>query len=120
MRYSIGYGYTAPSIGPDTVWTQGQAVNALYAVLSKSAKRVERVVKVPLEPRQKAALTDFVYNIGIGAFRQSTMLVYLNQGLYQQAANEFPRWVYDDGEELPGLVTRRRRERSLFLTGEWD
>lgn len=119
IRWTIGWGATGPGVGPDTVWTQAQADADLMRRLGKLGEWVSATVKCPLTNYQKAALVDFVYNIGRGAFRQSTMLALLNRHEVSEAAEEFSRWVYDDGEVLGGLEVRRRRERNLFNTGTW-
>ncbi|GGA41601.1 glycoside hydrolase family protein [Okeania sp. KiyG1] len=86
----------------------------------KVAEIVSRLVKVPLNQNQFDALVSFCYNVGTGAFERSTMLRKLNQGDYQGAANEFPRWVNGvvNGvkQPLPGLVSRRADEQKLFNT----
>jgi GH24 family phage-related lysozyme (muramidase) len=38
----------------------------------------------------------------------------LNAGDYAGAAAEFPKWCHAGREVLPGLVTRRARERAMF------
>ena len=68
---------------------------------------------------EKAALVDFTFNLGSGNLQTSTLLKLLNAGDYAGAANELPKWNLGSGRVQPGLVTRRARERSLFLTGVW-
>jgi lysozyme len=72
-------------------------------------------VKVPLTQNQFDALVNLTYNIGENAFRKSTLLRKLNAGDYAGAAEQFMRWVYDNGKEVDGLKNRRRREKALFL-----
>lgn len=117
--WTIGWGQTGPDIGPKTVWSQERADAALAETLKTNCERIRASVAVPLQPQQLAALSDFVYNVGIGAFRGSTLLELLNYSEYEDAAEQFPRWKYADGKIMQGLVTRRRRERRLFLTGTW-
>ena len=62
------------------------------------------------------AMTSFTYNVGVGAFSESTLLKYNNTEEWQMAADEFLKWVYADGEVLQGLVNRRETERSLYLS----
>ena len=62
------------------------------------------------------SLVSFVFNIGCGAFKKSTLLKKLNLGLVEDAANEFLRWNRAGQKVLPGLVKRREAERDLFLT----
>lgn len=61
------------------------------------------------------AVTSITFNVGCGAMRKSTMFKYLNAGKYAQACNEFPRWTRAGGRVLPGLVSRREKEKALCL-----
>ena len=114
--WTIGYGSTGTNIGPDTVWTLDQ-VKARYTAQSADFMRqVQALVTVPISSMQLAMLTSLAYNIGITAFKNSTLLRKLNAGDYMGAAEEFPRWNKAQGEVMPGLVTRRAAEREKFLS----
>ena len=76
---------------------------------------VDDAVKVLLTSNQRAALISLVFNIGVTAWNKSTILRKINAGDFPGAANEFSRWIYDNGVIVDGLVTRRERERTLFL-----
>ncbi|SAL26107.1 lysozyme [Caballeronia sordidicola] len=102
-----------------TVWTQARADARLTADLLRFGAAVDSLVKVPLSPQQKAAIVDFTFNLGSGNLQSSTLLKLLNAGDYAGAANEFPKWNLASGKVMAGLVTRRARERSLFLIGAW-
>jgi len=79
---------------------------------------VLEVVTVPLTENQLGALTSFVFNLGQGALKASTLRRKLNSGDYTGAADEFNRWVYSKvngvSTKLNGLVKRRADERKLF------
>ena len=81
----------------------------------EAQEAVLRNVKVPLTEGQLGALTSFVFNLGEGKLKSSTLLKKLNTGDYAGTADEFLRWVYADGVKLNGLVKRRKCERELFL-----
>ena len=84
---------------------------------SKDAAEIKKLVNPYLNSNQLNALISFVYNVGINGFRNSTMLKLLNAGADKQTvANEFDRWVYDNGVKVQGLVNRRIAEKKLFLT----
>ncbi|MDN7897210.1 lysozyme [Burkholderia cepacia] len=118
--WTIGWGATGAGIVEGAVWTRDHADSRLTIDLNARADIVDRLVKVILTPAKKAALVDFVYNVGEGNFESSTLLKRLNAGDYQAAADEFPKWNLAHGKVMPGLVTRRSRERDLFLTGKWS
>ncbi len=61
------------------------------------------------------ACVSLIYNIGLGAFRKSTLARLLAARDMAGAADQFPRWNKSAGKVLPGLVTRRAAERALFL-----
>lgn len=109
---TVGYGHTGNVKG--TI-TEAEAEALLKADLLKFEEAVLKHVRVPLKQHQFDALVSFVYNVGTGAFANSTLVKLLNQGKYKEAADQFPRWNKSNGKVLPGLVTRRAKERELFL-----
>lgn len=113
--WTIGYGETGPDIKEGTVWTIWQCEDRLKAAVAKRAEAVDRLVTVELTSNQRAALISFVYNIGIDAFKNSTMRSLLNQGLYEKAADQFPKWNKSNGCVMGGLINRRAAEQALFL-----
>jgi lysozyme len=117
--WTCGWGSTGSDIKKGTVWTQEHADSQLTLKLEDAADQVDRLVKVPLTPAQKAALVDFTYNEGAGELAKSTLLKVLNNFDYLGAADEFAKWDLAAGKVMPGLETRRARERSLFVTGAW-
>jgi lysozyme len=74
-------------------------------------------VKVPLSQEQFDALVSFVFNVGTGAFRRSTLLRLLNDGGYDDVPRQLDRWVKAGGKTLAGLVRRRKEEGELFASG---
>ena len=85
-------------------------------------QQVLRNTEVDINDNQLAALTSFVYNVGEGAYRSSTLLKKLNAGKYDEACRELPRWVYGTMPgtgikvQLGGLVKRRQREMEICLS----
>jgi len=112
---TIGYGHTQGVSWGQTI-TQLQAEELLKQDLNYFEQSVTTLVKVPLTENQFAALVSFTFNVGVGAFSESTLLRLLNQKDYRAAADQFQRWVNGGGKEMAGLVRRRTSERILFLT----
>ena len=83
--------------------------------LFKFEEAINNLVEVELTQNQFDALASFVYNVGIGAFKSSTMLKKLNAEDYEGASKEFPRWNKSNKKVLPGLTRRRNAERELFI-----
>lgn len=72
-----------------------------------------------LSEGQWAALLDFVFNEGIGAFVGSDMYKLIMQNRMEDAGREFGRWIYitdRHGQKLisAGLVRRRALEAALW------
>ncbi len=112
---TICYGHTGPDVHPNDTKTKEECRALLDTDLATAARAVDRWVTVPVSVNTRAALTDFVYNVGEGAFAHSMLLKKLNAGNLQGACDELRRWVYDNGRKLQGLVERREMERALCL-----
>ncbi len=111
---TIGVGHTKGVKMGDTC-TDAQADKWLEEDTAEAAGAVDDV-RVSLNANQLEALTSFVFNVGVGAFRKSTLLRLLNGGDYQGAADQLLRWDKDNGKTVAGLTRRRQAERKLFLS----
>jgi lysozyme len=114
--WTIGYGHTQGVRKGDTC-TEDQATEWLRSDLGYAEGAVRHLVDVPLTQGQFDALVSFVFNVGQGAFGNSTLLRLLNKGDYAGAAGQFARWNKGANGPLPGLTIRRESERKMF-TGE--
>lgn len=120
--WTIGYGTTKnPDTGQkikegDTI-TKAKALDWLKKDTAAFKSGVEKLVKVPVNDNQLAALTSLAYNIGLTAFSRSTLLRYLNSNVAkEQVAAQFLRWNRSGGQIVRGLTIRRKLESDLFLT----
>lgn len=113
--WTIGVGHTG-GVKPGDRITKEQAIDFLAADLQSAERAVAGAVKVPLSQNEFDALVSFVFNVGAGAFRSSTLLRLLNVGDRRGAADQFPRWNQANGKVMTGLVRRRADERKWFLT----
>lgn len=135
---TVGYGHLLHH-GPVTQadirrWsgiTQAQALNLLRTDLVRYAAAVHRLVKPKLNQAQFDALVSFTFNVGIGAFEDSTLLRVLNsmpgtrKGIVSKSnldrvEEQLMRWNKASGRVLPGLTRRRREEARLFRTGRYN
>ena len=114
---TIGWGTTKGVKMGDTI-TRDEADRLLLEDAQRFADHVKALVKVPLNQNQTDALVSFVYNVGPAAFGKSTMLKLINQGLLEDAANQFVRWNRAGDQVLAGLTRRRMAERDLFLRAD--
>ena len=119
--WTIGYGTTGvPEARLGVVISAARAEELLAIDVDKFSRQVWVLVSdVVINQHQMDALIAFAYNVGIGAFKTSTLLKKLLQKDYTGASKEFLRWTKAKGKELPGLVKRRRAESLLFLGGDW-
>ena len=114
--WTIGYGHTGKDIKKGLYITSIQADRYLEKDVERFAEAVERLVKVPLNDKQFAALISLVFNIGPMNFASSTLLRLLNQGDYNGASKQFIRWNKAAGKAMSGLTRRREAEAKLFNT----
>lgn len=63
---------------------------------------------------RQIAITSFVYNLGPGAYKGSTLRKRIDAGDWERAKVEIQRWVFGGGQKLPGLVIRRAAEAALL------
>ena len=110
---TIGYGHTK-GVQLGDVCTEDLANQWLLEDILEAHKAIDELVTVPLNDHQFDALTSFVFNLGYGNLRSSTLLRLLNEGKYLEASNQFPRWNKAGGKVVQGLVNRRAEERALF------
>jgi lysozyme len=118
---TIGYGHTAGVTMASRPITESKAVELLSADLVRYERAVSEAVTIPLAQHEFDALVSLTFNIGVSAFRTSTLLRYLNDDNRTAAALEFAAW--NKGRRggqlvvLPGLIARRKVERRLFEGG---
>ena len=120
--WTVGHGHTSDGhmkVYRGLTITVAQAEAALEYDLNEVAAAIDEVVKVELSDNQFGALVSFAFNVGVGAFKKSTLLKKLNQGLYEAVPAELARWNKNDGKVMKGLVNRRAAEAGLWAKGEF-
>ena len=113
---TIGYGTTS-CVRRGQIVSEAQAEALLRADVVKFEKTVKDLVRVALTHAQFDALVSFVYNVGPGNFRSSTLLKKINAGLLNEVPAQMMRWNRGGGRVLAGLTTRRNSEGQLFSDG---
>lgn len=117
--WTIGYGSTRINnrdvIESDTC-TAEEAEAMLVETVSRLKFSVRRMVKRELKQNEYDALISLAYNIGLGNFQRSSLLILINISAPPNIiALEFPRWNKSKGKILAGLVARRKEEMDLYL-----
>jgi len=115
--WTIGYGHTGPNVHDGLKITQAQADAILAQDVSRFASGVAANVNVALTQSEFDALVSFAFNVGLGAFRSSTLLKLLNDNADRTVvASQFLRWNKAGSKVLDGLTKRRNAEKALFLS----
>ena len=118
---TIGYGSTRYADGravtlKDPPITAAQAGDLLLLTLRRDY--LPGVLKAsPIlvdKPSKLAAIVDFAYNLGLGAYASSTLRRKVDAGDWAGARAELGKWVHGGGQVLPGLVARRAAEAKLM------
>lgn len=66
-------------------------------------------------PRKLGAITSFVFNLGPGRYRASTLRRRVNEQDWEAAGQEMLKWTRGGGRVLPGLVKRRKAEAAYLV-----
>lgn len=66
---------------------------------------------------QIVAATSLSYNIGIVAYRRSTVAKRFSAGDWKGACDAFLSWSYAGGKQVKGLLNRRKAERAICMKG---
>jgi len=118
--WTVGWGHTGEDVKKGMEISEEDAEKFLALDLIEPEEFLNELIDggIELTQDQFDALCSFIFNIGINAFKESTMLKYIKVGYPKKAAEEFDRWVYAKKKKLPGLIRRRAAEKKLFLRKE--
>jgi len=84
--------------------------------VDKIRKEVDQLVIPDLNKNQEDALVSFAYNVGINAFKSSTLLEKVNKDPRNNSIKrEFMKWTTSSARRLQGLVKRRKAEVDLYF-----
>jgi lysozyme len=114
--WTIGYGATGPDIVAGLVWTEEQANQRLIQDVNKFAQGVAKICPES-SPLQHGAMVCLAFNIGLGAFKKSSVARLHNAKKYAEAAQAFGLWNKAGGKVLKGLVKRRAEEAAMYVEG---
>lgn len=118
-KRTIGYGHVI--MPHEKPWMDALTESQATQILRNDVHIAERAIKtlvpdtVPLTQHQFDALVSFIFNLGAEQLRRSTLLLFIKQQRFEEAAGEFEKWILAAGEPSKGLLNRRKSERDLFL-----
>jgi len=123
--WTIGYGHKK-NIEAGDVITPEEAEILLHQDIKACSVIVNSAVNIPLTQNQFDALVSLTLDIGAGkrgissglvelrSGQPSTLLMFLNQGCYAAAAEQFGSWIYVNNILVKELIYRRECEKNIF------
>lgn len=118
--WTIGWGSTRYKNGNkvaelDTIYQQ-EADDLLWWEVGLKAAAVNGF-KIRFNQNQFDALTDFAYNLGVGALTNSTLIKKARMNVSDPTIHdEFLKWVFAGGKKNIGLMRRRSAESAMYFT----
>ena len=119
--------YLCPAGIPTIGWGHTKGVKLGHQITIQQAEDmlvediapIERLLngmKINFRQEQFDALVSWIFNLGEGKFKGSTMY----QRIIRNASDEditdqMVKWTYSAGRPLPGLIKRRTAEANLFI-----
>lgn len=120
---TIGYGFTYyPTTNKkvkmtDKSITKEEGKQLLSLMLKPYELAVLNGVTANINQNQFDALVSFAYNVGVGAFRSSTLLKRINANPKDtDIKNQFLRWNKAGGKVVRGLTRRREEEAKMYFS----
>jgi lysozyme len=115
--WTIGWGHTGLDVHDGLVWTQDQADAHLIGDMGDAETLLLRYSPGPFVAGAEQALIDFVYNLGIGNYRTSTLCALVNGQQWPTVKTELLKWDHQAGVVLEGLLARRQAEADMIRVG---
>ena len=112
--YTIGYGHYGADVKKDMKISKDTAIKLFRNDIKYFESCVNSCLKVKVTQSMFNALVSFTYNVGFSAFKNSTLLKYINKKQFTKASKEFKKWNKCGGKVLKGLVKRRMLEKIEF------
>lgn len=113
--WTIGWGSTGPDIVQGLIWTLAQCDARFNRDIVTFVNAVAKVIgSAPTTPAQFDALVSFHYNTG--AIASATLTKMHIAGRFEDAADQFARWINNDGKPMEGLKRRRADEAALYTS----
>jgi lysozyme len=99
----------------DPAISRERAIELYRHILKNYETTVWSVTRDDISQNQFNALTSICFNIGVGAFKKSTLLKRVNNNPNDPSIKEaFKMWRFDNGK--PVLLGRRIRESKLYFS----
>ena len=114
---TIGWGHTKGVKMGQHITVQ-QAEDLLVEDIAP-IERLLNALKINFRQEQFDALVSWIFNLGAGNFKSSTMYkLILADARDEEITDSLIRWTYSGKQKLPGLMKRRVAEANLFIDYE--
>lgn len=119
--------YRCPAGVPTIGWGHTKGVRMGQRITRETAEEmlvediapIERLLnglKINFRQEQFDALVSWIFNLGAGNFRSSTMYKrILANASDEEITDSLVKWTYSGKQQLPGLMKRRVAEANLFI-----
>lgn len=121
--WTICRGHTGPEVKKGLVYNNAMCETLFRSDIWKAMQGVLRNVNRELPEPVLVSFTSFVFNVGEGNFRSSTLRALVNSGDIPNACRQLPRWKFAGGMDCSvrsnncwGVWDRRLKEESLCLS----
>ena len=112
--WTQGYGHVVQN--KDSVpWTPLEALNVLVADVGYFTDEVLKLSPIlEGDDNRLTAITSFAFNLGLGAYKGSTLRACVNAGDWAAAKLQIIKWNHAGGKVIAGLTRRRIAEAALL------
>lgn len=111
--WTIGWGHTGKDVHEGLTITIQTAEELLGADIAE-AQHLLKLYSPSLAGGALDAITDFVFNLGSGTYRTSTLRSLVNAERWAEVKVELLKWDHVHGKVVPGLLRRRQAEAALI------
>lgn len=112
---TCGYGHTK-GVTARTTCNKNKALAWLRADLEPIERFLSAIPEVCKSQGRFDACADFCFNLGVNAFKGSTLLKQIQKkSSVSIIQTEFLKWIYAGGKPLEGLKNRRRWEAQKWV-----
>ncbi|WP_081392145.1 lysozyme [Candidatus Liberibacter solanacearum] len=113
----MGYGHTGNDVCKGMTIAEKTANDLLIQDVSKCLNQLFKVYPILTNYGENriSAIGDFVFNLGIGRYRNSTLRKRVDAEDWISSSHEIRKWVFAGGKKLNGLVLRREVEAGLLM-----
>lgn len=119
--WTVGIGSTRYEDGTPVkkgdVITRDRALLLFKNTISIYENAVNKLVTSSINQNQYNALTSFCYNLGVSAFKGSTLLKKVNLNPNDPNITlQLNKWINAGGRPVKGLIIRRMKESKLYFS----